>query len=294
MQLLSNAHPRDPNLAEVHGPLALVAGQNTTSTKPFQGGHPLNASQWLLCGSIGYSVGDAASAASAAALAELPGLSHTSELLLAERASELGGWIAQATDVCAANRKAVDNGLKAADDARDADVKVADAAHAERVRLSKLQHQADKAKANAKHVANTRMFAPAKLDAQERQLARVIAAHDETLEQLPKPSASSSSGSGGRKRKTRSTADPPGGASAAKQGKRPARTPTRPPEHFCSLTMEVMEDPAIAADGNTYERAAIETWFKDHDTSPLHGSKIPKTLFPNQAVKNLIRDFEAS
>ena len=135
MQLLSNAHPRDPNLAEVHGPLALVAGQNTTSTKPFQGGHPLNASQWLVCGSIGYSVGDAASAASAAATlatlaepwAELPVLPHSSELLFAGRASELGGWIAQATDICAANRKVVDTGITAVDGERDAAFKIADA-----------------------------------------------------------------------------------------------------------------------------------------------------------------------
>ena len=91
----------------------------------------------------------------------------------------------------------------------------------------------------------------------------MIAAHDEALAQLQKPSQSSSSGGGGRKRKTRSAADSPGGASAATQGKQPARAPTRPPEHYCSLTMEVMEDPAIALDGNTYERAAIETWFKD-------------------------------
>ena len=40
-------------------------------------------------------------------------------------------------------------------------------------------------------------------------------------------------------------------------------------------------DPVIAAVGNTYEREAIETWLKDNDTSPLHGTKLPyKHLFP--------------
>ena len=330
---------------EVHGPLALIPGYRTDSDVPFKDTEP--KFQRLLCGGIEYSVVksvvcsrslhrltprqvDAAAAAAAVttqqvtpaaagpqgagralSLAELPGLPHTSELLFAERASELGVWIAKATKIYAANRKAIDRELNEAGKRRDADVNIADEAHAERVRCSKLRLQADMAKANAKHNDDTqalvgRRALPTKLRAQEQQLARVIAAHDETLEQLrpSSPSASESSSGGGddRKRKFQSTlrsaaddADPAGRASAAKNGKRPAKTPrpSRPPEHFCSLTMDVMEDPVIALDGMTYERAAIEMWFKDHDTSPLHGSKIQKMLIPCLAVKNLIRDFEA-
>ena len=45
--------------------------------------------------------------------------------------------------------------------------------------------------------------------------------------------------------------------------------------------LELMMDPVIAADGNTYERQAIEAWLQDNDTSPVHGTKLAtKRLFP--------------
>lgn len=41
-------------------------------------------------------------------------------------------------------------------------------------------------------------------------------------------------------------------------------------------------DPVVAEDGITYERAAIESWFKNHDTSPLTNLKLnSKHLIPN-------------
>ncbi len=30
-----------------------------------------------------------------------------------------------------------------------------------------------------------------------------------------------------------------------------------------------MRDPVVCADGHSYERAVIEEWLQDHDTSPL-------------------------
>ena len=125
--------PAAQSQAEVHGPL----GQ-TPRWMPHCQSAPFKLPRtlwWVLSGGIGYSVGDAASAASAAATlatlaepwAELPVLPHSSELLFAGRASELGGWIAQATDICAANRKAVDTGITAVDGERDAAFKIADA-----------------------------------------------------------------------------------------------------------------------------------------------------------------------
>jgi hypothetical protein len=41
-----------------------------------------------------------------------------------------------------------------------------------------------------------------------------------------------------------------------------------PNEYLCSLTLEVMVDPVIAADGHTYERAAITRWFRQSKRSP--------------------------
>ena len=46
------------------------------------------------------------------------------------------------------------------------------------------------------------------------------------------------------------------------------------PHHFrCPITCTVMEDPVIALDGYTYERAAISTWLEQNETSPLTGER---------------------
>jgi DNA-binding beta-propeller fold protein YncE len=43
-----------------------------------------------------------------------------------------------------------------------------------------------------------------------------------------------------------------------------------------------MDDPVVAADGHTYNRADIENWFKEHDTSPHTNETLEsKALFPN-------------
>ena len=71
------------------------------------------------------------------------------------------------------------------------------------------------------------------------------------------------------------------------------RMPKRPEDHSCPITYEVMTDPVTAADGMTYERAAIEKWLEDNDTSPSTGAELPhKHLNPNQALKSIIRDWE--
>ena len=45
----------------------------------------------------------------------------------------------------------------------------------------------------------------------------------------------------------------------------------RPEDHCCPIrgTGEPMSDPVTAADGMTYERAAIERWLQEHGTSPV-------------------------
>ena len=53
-------------------------------------------------------------------------------------------------------------------------------------------------------------------------------------------------------------------------------------EFICPITMELMRDPVSTLDGQTYERAAIEAWLAEHDTSPLTGEKLSsKVLIPN-------------
>lgn len=44
--------------------------------------------------------------------------------------------------------------------------------------------------------------------------------------------------------------------------------------YFCPITIEIMEDPVIAADGHSYERAAIVEWLVNTHTRRL-GSSLP-------------------
>mmetsp|Transcript_22165 Transcript_22165/g.57833 ORF Transcript_22165/g.57833 Transcript_22165/m.57833 type:complete len:549 (+) Transcript_22165:57-1703(+) len=62
-----------------------------------------------------------------------------------------------------------------------------------------------------------------------------------------------------------------------------------PPDNFlCPITCTVMEDPAVAADGHTYEREAIETWFRRRNTSPMTNQVIAPTLLPNFNLRSQI------
>ena len=58
----------------------------------------------------------------------------------------------------------------------------------------------------------------------------------------------------------------------------------------CPLTMEMMRDPVMTADGQTYERREIASWFAlGNRTSPLTGAELPSTnLTPNTALRKAI------
>jgi hypothetical protein len=60
----------------------------------------------------------------------------------------------------------------------------------------------------------------------------------------------------------------------------------------CPLTMEVMRDPVMIVDGQTYERVEIEKWIAlGNRTSPLTGEELPRTnLFPNIVLCTVIRE----
>ena len=50
-----------------------------------------------------------------------------------------------------------------------------------------------------------------------------------------------------------------------------------------------MTDPVVAADGRTYERAAMEEWLQQHDTSPVTGTKLRHLrLVPNVVARGAI------
>ena len=59
-------------------------------------------------------------------------------------------------------------------------------------------------------------------------------------------------------------------------------------ELCCPITFVLMLDPVIAADGQTYERAAIEHWLQSHGTSPLSGQRLEHMrLTANHLVRRL-------
>ena len=58
----------------------------------------------------------------------------------------------------------------------------------------------------------------------------------------------------------------------------------------CPLTRELMIDPVCCADGNTYERYAIEEWLSASPTSPLTGERLDDlSLRHNSAIRSLAR-----
>ena len=69
----------------------------------------------------------------------------------------------------------------------------------------------------------------------------------------------------------------------------------RPNEHLCPITMDVMKDPVVAADGHSYERKAILQHFQSgaHAKSPLTLLPLPnKDLIDNHALKAMIMDWK--
>lgn len=67
-----------------------------------------------------------------------------------------------------------------------------------------------------------------------------------------------------------------------------------PPNHFiCPILKEIMEDPCVAADGYSYDRRAIEKWFKEKDKSPMTNLPLPnKNLIPNNTLISAISQWK--
>ena len=62
---------------------------------------------------------------------------------------------------------------------------------------------------------------------------------------------------------------------------------------LCPITQEEFEDPVVAADGHTYERAGILQWLEKHDTSPLTGAQLSsKQLFTNWTLRSVVADYK--
>ena len=61
---------------------------------------------------------------------------------------------------------------------------------------------------------------------------------------------------------------------------------------ICPITHELMVDPVIDPDGNSYERRAIEDWLRQNGTSPITRAPLAaQDLRPNRALKAAIDEF---
>ncbi|KAK9824008.1 hypothetical protein WJX72_006929 [[Myrmecia] bisecta] len=57
----------------------------------------------------------------------------------------------------------------------------------------------------------------------------------------------------------------------------------------CPITQVIFQDPVIAADGQTYERSAIEDWLQRNNTSPMLNTQLPhKKLSTNMQIKAIV------
>ncbi|KAL8579829.1 hypothetical protein ACOMHN_048106 [Nucella lapillus] len=62
-------------------------------------------------------------------------------------------------------------------------------------------------------------------------------------------------------------------------------------EFLCPISMAIMRDPVIAADGYTYDRSAISAWLQQGKaSSPMTNARLPhRNLLPNRTLKTLIQ-----
>lgn len=65
-----------------------------------------------------------------------------------------------------------------------------------------------------------------------------------------------------------------------------------PSGFMCPITMSVMQNPVVAADGQSYEEHAILKWMSTRRTSPMTNKQLLNTdTYPNYALRSMIRDW---
>lgn len=65
-----------------------------------------------------------------------------------------------------------------------------------------------------------------------------------------------------------------------------------PVDFRCPISHEIMTEPVVCSDGNTYDKESIDLMFKMKKfTSPITREKINKTYIPNITLKKLINDY---
>jgi len=68
-----------------------------------------------------------------------------------------------------------------------------------------------------------------------------------------------------------------------------------PEGYICPISHQIMQDPYIDTDGNSYERASIMEWLSNRQVSPITRRPLyVENLVPNRALKNLIEEYCAA
>lgn len=71
-----------------------------------------------------------------------------------------------------------------------------------------------------------------------------------------------------------------------------ADTNEPPTEFCCPITLVIMRNAVVAADGHTYDEEAIKRWFKKRKTSPMTNKAMAHCkLTPNYSLRSMIRKY---
>ena len=66
-----------------------------------------------------------------------------------------------------------------------------------------------------------------------------------------------------------------------------------PQQYVCPLSLDIMRDPVMAADGYTYEREEIHNWLSQNNRSPMTNLEMPsKDLLPNRSLNSAIESWK--
>ena len=62
----------------------------------------------------------------------------------------------------------------------------------------------------------------------------------------------------------------------------------------CPISHEIMVDPVVGEDGQTYERKELARWLHGKNTSPMTGERMGARMVPNHAVKSMIANLSST
>ena len=62
----------------------------------------------------------------------------------------------------------------------------------------------------------------------------------------------------------------------------------------CPISHEIMVDPVVAEDGQTYERRALARWLGEHNSSPMTGKIMGARMITNHALKSMIAKYDST